>query len=249
VSVAIKWAYGVTTVPQRRRDLLPQTLASLKNAGFAQPRLFVDGDSDPASWEREFALEVTCRKPPLRTFGNWVLALWELLVREPTADRFAIFQDDLLMSRNVRQYLERTPYPERGYLNLYTFPSNQSYCPAGHVGWFKSRPLNNGPEGFQTGRGAVALIFSREAVLTLLASPHMVERPLDAHKGWKKVDGGIVTAMNKAGWWENCHSPSLTQHTGAVSTMDNLPHKLADSFRGADFDALTLLENPLPTAV
>lgn len=240
----MKWACGVTTVPERRACLLPGTLQSLAAAGFDRPRLFVDGarpQLDP--WVRDKPdLEVTHRWPLIRTFGNWALGLAELYVREPGADRFAMFQDDLVAVRNLRAYLERCPYPERGYLNLYTFPSNQAIAPAGG-GWYEGALLASGSGDlrFQTGRGAVALVFSREAVVTLLCSQHMIERPQDAQNGWKRLDGGVVTAMNKAGWREYVHSPSLVQHTGLVSSMRNRPHKQAESFPGEQFDALSLL--------
>jgi hypothetical protein len=92
------------------------------------------------------------------------------------------------------------------------------------------------------GRGAVALVFDRDTVITLLTHQHMVTRPLDAHRGWKAVDGGVVTALQKAGWEERVHNPSLVQHTGMLSAMRNRPHKQAVSFRGKDFDATELLK-------
>jgi hypothetical protein len=233
----MKWAYAVTTCVQRRKDLLPRTLASLRAAGFDKPRLFVDGDKDALSWEREFGLEVTARYPTIRTYGNWVLALAELYIRNPSADRYFVAQDDFTCYRNLRQYLERCKYPEKGYLNCYTFPSNQIICPKDAQG----RPLVGWYPSNQLGRGAVALVFDRLAVQTLLRHQHMVERPTDAHRGHRAIDGGIVTAFAKAGWKEYCHNPSLTQHIGDVSSMGNKPHKKAISFRGESFDALELL--------
>jgi hypothetical protein len=232
--------------------LLPRTLASLREAGFDKPRLFVDGANPRMAerYESEFRLEVTARHPVIRVYGNWVLSLAELYIREPNMNRYAVFQDDFVTYRNLRGYLEKCPYPEKGYWNLYTMPSNQIVCPktAGgqeqKVGWYPSN---------QNGRGAVALIFSLEAVLTLLtnqtpvanlpgsAVKHMVDRPMDCHRGWRSVDGGVSEAMTKAGWKEHVHNPSLVQHTGMVSAMRNKPHKLATSFRGEEFDAATLV--------
>jgi hypothetical protein len=236
----MRWAYGVTTVPERKSTLLPRTLRSLRLGGWDSPRLFVD--NCPAARANEyvtqFGLEVTSRWPHIRTFANYMLALGELYLRDPLADRYAMFQDDLVCYRNLRQYLERW-YPERGYLNCLTFPSNESYAKG--PGWFESRPLNSGPSGWQTGRGAVALVFSNEAVRVLLSHTHIIERPRDAHAGWKRVDGGIVTAMNKAGWREWVHMPSLVQHIGAHSTMGNKPHPPSDTFMGEEVDAMQLL--------
>lgn len=253
----MRWAYGLTTVPQRKDELLPATLRSLAAAGFDRPKLFVDGCEDDRGghyrWYRDHfpQLEIIPRYGTLRTHGNWVLSLYELFIKDPSAERYALFQDDLITYRNLRVYLEQCLYPENGYWNLYTFPSNQRLAPRigqtarFKTGWYEAAMLDgreSDGQGFQMGRGAVALVFSRQAVLTLLASPHMVERPMDCHRGHRSVDGGIVTAMNKAGWREWVHNPSLVQHAGLVSSMRNRQHPLAESFRGEEFDALGLLK-------
>jgi len=223
----IRWAYGVTTVPRRLNTLFPKTLASLARAGFDKPRLFVDGPSD--GFER-FGLPITARGENIRTAGNWTLALAELYVREPLYERYAIFQDDFVTYRNLRQYLTKIPYPEKTYLNLYTFPENQELA-KGRNGFYPSN---------QRGKGAVALVFNREAVITLLSSQHIVRRP-QTQNGWRKIDGGVVEAMRIAGWKEMVHNPSLVQHIGVLSSMGNPEHPSATSFRGEDFDAMSLL--------
>ena len=227
------WSYGVTTVPLRIEGLLPRTLKSLAGAGFDEPQLFVDGAKNTAQYER-FGLSIACHFPTIRIFGNWVLALWELYVRSPSADRYAIFQDDFVTYKNLRQYLDQCAYPDQGYWNLYTFPQNQILAPTdGSTGWYLSN---------QCGKGAVALVFSHEAVTTLLVQPYMVARPQDCKRGWCAVDGGIISAFKKVGWKEYVHNPSLVQHTGIVSSMRNKPHQLAESFRGEDFDAMELIK-------
>lgn len=236
----MKWAYGVTTVPLRRKDLLPRTLASLKTAGFDKPRLFVDGDKDALSWEKEFSLEVTCRYPNIRTYGNWILSLAELYLRNGDADRYAVFQDDFVTYRNLRKYLEKVTYPPKGYLNLYTFPQNQDAFPRlGQTARFRSGFFQSNQRGW----GALALVFNREAVNILLSSHHMVERVMDMQRGWRAADGAVVTAMKKAGWKEYVHNPSLVQHTGHISAMRNRQHPDAVSFLGEDYDALEILNH------
>lgn len=238
----LRWACAVTTVPSRRRTLLPGTLLSLQRAGFPAPRLFVDGDDDGRSWREEFGLEVTCRGgPPARTHGNWVLSAYELFVRNPECGRYAVFQDDLVCCRNVRQYLDRKRFPADGYLNLYLFPANRDLAPP--VGLTGRRMAGVYPSN-QFGRGAVALVFSREGLLKLLSHPHLTERPIDPERGHRSVDGGIVTAMAKQGWREYVHHPALVQHTGDVSSMGNPSHPKAPNFVGADFDATELLRLP-----
>lgn len=232
----MNWAYGVTTVPDRLKDLFPRTLASLALAGFDSPRLFVDNCEQPNLYDR-FNLPLTTRWPRIRTYGNWILALAELYIRDPKADRYALFQDDFVTVKGLRAYLDRSPYPANGYLNLYTFPANQSLAPPNRSGWYVSN---------QAGYGAVALVFSLEAVTTLLAQQSIVDRPQDAKKGHRSIDGGIVDAFSKVGWKEYVHNPSLVQHTGILSSMGNRRHPLAQSFPGENFDATTLLGAAAP---
>lgn len=235
--MSLTWSYGITTVPDRLQNgLVHRTIKSLEHAGFPHPRLFIDGLSAKEWAENDYGLghlPVTTRGDRVRTFGNWILAAWELYVRQPKADRYAIFQDDFVTYKNLRLYLEACPHPDKGYLNLYTFPQNERP----QSGWYLSNQL---------GKGAVALVFSNEAMRVLLQAQHMVDRPLDLVRGHKAVDGGIVTAFKKAGWKEWVHNPSLVQHTGEQSTMGNARHKLASTFRGEDFDALDLIETTPP---
>lgn len=229
---AIRWAYGVTTVPERRGELLPRTLASLARAGFDRPHLFIDGAADLLEWRRQFGLEVSVRHPRILTFGNWILGLWELYIRHPHADRYAMFQDDLVACRGLREYLECCEMPSNGYWNLYTFPENQAMAPATN-GWYPSN---------QRGLGAVGLVFARDAVLKLLGSQsHILDRPQHPKFSWKKLDGAIVCALGKQGIREYVHNPSLLQHTGTASTMENRQHPDAPSFRGEEWDAMELV--------
>ena len=237
-----KWAYGVTTVPSRRDDLLSRTLQSLKAAGFDTPHLFVDGDkhSDGASWEREFNVSVTVRGGlPIKTYGNWLLSIYELYIRNPQANRFAIFQDDMVTYKNLLQYLEKCEYPPSGYWNLFTTGSNsfgelrkiKMAAPAdGFTGWYRANQL---------GRGAVALIMNLKCLQTLLGTSHMIERPTHATRSTKAVDGAIVTALNKEGWSEYVHFPTLVDHIGEKSSMGHPPHAPAIGFMGENVDATT----------
>lgn len=243
----VTWAYGLTTVKSRFNDLLPRTLSSLAKAGFENPHIFVDGPEGLA-----LPYTITNRCSRIRTYGNWVLGLAEIYIRNPTAMLYAMFQDDFTACRNLKAYLSKTCTSKddcqvlRGtpmlYWNLFTFPSrpplgNQHLCPKDGNGryvdgWYKSN---------QHGHGAVALIFSRQGVIDLLCHNHIVARPQDVHWGHKKLDGGICQAYRYANYTELVHYPSLVQHIGDKSSMENAPHPRAEEYRGEDFDALSLL--------
>lgn len=258
----IKWTYGVTTVPSRVYNLLPQTLVSLEKAGFPSPRLFVDGAEAKDNRWAGFGLPVTLREKTT-AYANWYLALLEMYLREPEADRYAIFQDDILLYRNLRGYLDQQPYPvpspplpspqesnglvhappSPGYWNLYTAPSNWLKCPNNgrFTGFYESN---------QCGKGALALVFSHEAVQVLLTAVHMVKRavPIKVEdpsckagtRHTKSIDGAVVEAMRGAGWAEYVHAPSLVEHAGDVSTLGNDGLPKAVVFFGDHFDALQL---------
>lgn len=240
----MKWRYAITTVPSRLETTFPKTLESLKNAGFDQPRISVDGIECSEPY-KQFGLPITTRYPAIRTASHWVLTLYELYLRDcdensqvggGLSDRYAIFQDDFLTYKNLRGYLEKCRYPEKGYLNLYTFPCNQENAPnqGKTAGWYESN---------QMGKGALALVFDREAVTTLLQQQYLVVRPQCTKNGFKSIDGGIVTSLRNAGYKEYVHNPSLVQHIGLESTIGNIYDvtNTATSFAGESFDALSLL--------
>lgn len=253
------WAVGLTTVPQRLKDHLPRTLASVHAAGFDTPRVFVDGVASGRSVQEDLALrsplwvsiQVTARWPQICAWGNWVLGLQELLIRNPQAERFAMFQDDVVCVKGLRQYVERFN-PPRGYLNLYTHPLNHADAPGAAVAgraregrWIESTELQSGQvyggKMQQTGLGALALVFNRDAVIELLSSKVVAKKSLDHHAGHRSIDGCVCEAMNQVGWREWIHMPSLVQHTGHTSTMTDakkLLRREAPSFPGENFSAL-----------
>ena len=225
----LKWAYGITTVDSRiNTDIFKTTVESLWHAGFKHPSVFCDGQPEQIP---EFIsdLPFLARVPRIRTHGNWILSMYELWIRNPHADRYAIFQDDFVTYKNLRQYLDTCPFPSDGYFNLYTFPENVTKTP----GW-QVAP-------HQKGLGAVALVFDRAALEVLLTSQHMFNRPTNRRRGWRAVDGGIVESFRKADRKEYIHIPSLVQHIGDDSSMGNDPQPRSPVFNGTDFDAMDLV--------
>lgn len=264
---SIKWAYGVTTVPERINHHLPKTLNSLTDAGFGNPRLFVDGGTEEQY--RHFGLKVTTRNPKVRAYANWYMSLLELFMRNPDAQRFAIFQDDIKCVRNLRPYLDQLLFPQKGYINLTTFWESESIVGEHNpIGIAPAAPqrLNNGqpkkPNALgvipQHGRGALGLVFDREGVLTLLRHPHMTNRVMPDKQGhipdraYRMIDGAVIEAMNNAGYTEYVHNPSLVQHAGTTSTITGRKwgaKAISKSFPGEQFDCLSLLATEQPVSV
>jgi hypothetical protein len=198
-------------------------------AGFDDPRVFSDDRGG---------------LPPVGIFGNWWLSLVELYLRDPQADRYAIFQDDILICRNVRPYLDRLPFPDRGYWSLYAAMENDQ---------LPVPPKPSFVPSCQRGRGALALVFSRQGVVELLSSKHFACKPQDPVRGWRTVDGAVVQALcwSELKWTEWVHLPSLVQHAGADAPTrperyagqgGKCPYRPAATFPGTDYDAADLLK-------
>lgn len=240
----MKWAVGVTTCYERLGDLLPRTLGSLLRGGFPQPHLFIDG-AESLEGYKPFGLPMTSHWPNVRTYGNWALAMHELYYRNTDADRYVIFQDDIVTVQNLRQYLEKSDMPVDGYLNLYTVPENEKLSQ--NTGWFHSN---------QNGKGALALVFTRQLLLELLSNRVWLEKPMDKDRGHRNIDGCIVHVLSTryfGKYKEYCHNPSLVQHIGEKSSMGNQWKVPPQRFPGEEFDATQLLSavpqpvsSPLP---
>lgn len=218
------WAYGVTTTPGRQ--YLDRTLESLARGAFDTPHLFSDGDGDYS----RYGLPVTVRDN-VGAWSNWVLSLVELYMREPGRTYYALFQDDVICYRNLRQYLEQSSIGSDYYLNLYTAPPPRQ-VKLDKTGWHRSNQL---------GRGALGLVMTNQVVRRLLASPMLCNQLTSTGRTIPGgIDGALSSIMRSLGISEAVHHPSLVQHIGVESSLGNLPEE-ADSFLGEQFDALGFL--------
>lgn len=240
------WSYGVTTIPERQ-ELLSKTLVSLTAAGFDKPRLFIDGAESDSRWvsykygtegDRQ-SLPCTTRYPRIGAWGNWILALYELYIRNPTCERFAIFQDDVLAVKNLRHYLDSCHYPDGrdgrapGFWNLVTMRSSEWEIKdrGPKCGWIEGACLSgNDPSNrLQKCAGALGLVFNRQAAGIILSARSSILKPISTDTPRHNIDGAVVTVMNlhrhdpvsgerwPHGWREYVHGPSLLRHEGAHS--------------------------------
>lgn len=220
----MNWAYGITTVANRADKLLPETVASLARAGFDQPILFVDG-MDP-NWKppSESLRGLVFHEPASGHVVNWITALAHLYSAAPEADRYALFEDDLLAVSNLREYLDNCEYPARGYWNLITHPENLVMT-GGKNGWHLSN---------QMGRGAVGLVFNREAAGYLLRSMGLTERT--KYAALPAADGMVIDSLKPLGYKEYIHCPTLLQHTGGGQSTMGHPYGEMAGWLGEGYD-------------
>jgi hypothetical protein len=186
---------------------------------------------DGTKYDPRFGPEITFRYPKVRAYVNWILGLAELYTRNPIATYYAMFQDDIICCRGLKEYLEECHYPEPGYWNLICYPQNMDLA-GDRKGWIQSN---------QFGRGAQGLVFDRQTVLDLLTHSDTWEKPQDANRGWRSIDGHVIdTLKKKAGYKEYVHVPSLLDHVGCVQTSMDPPHNQGQppiqNFVGEDID-------------
>jgi hypothetical protein len=249
----MRWACGLTTVPERRHTTLGPTLDSLYHGGFSGLRLFVDGATDDNDWARTGLYPTTFHYPRVHAYGNFYLGLLELYLRDPTADLFAMFQDDVLVCRNLRPYLETLTIAGGDYLNLMSTWINWNLCPVDLATGKRKVGLHRGN---QWGHGAQGLVFPRRSVQNLLQSHHWVYRPLaekneefHPERAWCNLDGGVVCGIKELHGLEVCHNPPLLQHRDCPTTLPPRRSQKgnqagyqprAPHWVGEDFDALSL---------
>jgi len=176
--------------------------------------------------------------------------LIELWTRTPGADRYALFQDDVIFVKGLRTYLNRDfPIKPPGYLNLYTTTHNE-WTTDFEKGWHEGRVSNpHSPDSIrsQLGKGALGLVFDYQAMNALMTAgaSFMLQRTQDSDliRGRGNIDGAVVTTMNRAGWREYVHNPSLCQHIGVECSVMKPGRQLtpATTFPGENFDATSLL--------
>ena len=230
------WAVGVTTAP-RKSPTLKQSLQSLAQAGWENPRLFVEPEAVEDSFVRNYPASV--RATTLGAFPNWYLGLSELYLRSPHADAFLMCQDDGLFAHRVRDYLEATLWPaaEVGVVSLYC-PSHE------HVEDFTGyQAVDRGPLAW----GAVAYVFSNPGVRNFLSDQIVLNhRHHGPAEGRRNIDPVVGSWCQRSGLPYFIHVPSLTQHIGTTSTI-KARNSLSRQRVAIDFDPDFALKQQVDT--
>ncbi len=191
----MNFAVAVTTAP-RPLPTLERTLASLERAGFDRVRVVGDVNRDGA-------------------WPNWLRAVRTLLAESAAADALLVCQDDIICCRHLREYLERTMWPDASVAVC------SPYCPAPYrgdrQGWHQER------RGWYL-VGALCWAIPRAAAEAILCDLGHVEsrNRIDARVGrW-------ALQTRRSVWY---HTPSLVQHIGNGNSA--LGDKLENDLRRA----------------
>ena len=144
----------------------------------------------------------------LGSWPNFLRALGALVAEQPAADAFCIFQDDILVCRNLRPWLEGQlwPHPRLGVLSLYCCGKQDG----GGWGWC-CEPVG---QPIRTYSCALAAVLSPEAARGLLqAPPNPGSRTKTDH--WL----GVFCRQNGLVWVRPV--PSLVRHVGRTSAISD----------------------------
>jgi len=184
-------------------------LASLRRAGWSD--CLVSGD-------------------PLQTgqFPAWLRALDLAMRRIPKADAYFIAEDDAVFCRGLRQYLERSLWPDKtGRLALCS-----PYTPG--VYRVERRGWNTQQRGFHL-VAAVSWVLPSETARRVLEDLSPLLQTADARRGADYLVGDWAERTGRSVWY---HTPSLAQHIGLRNSAlgdDNVgPMREADDFIGEE---------------
>lgn len=221
----MKWSVGITTAP-RAESYLDETIASIKVAGWPHPIVFAEPQSE--LWVNGPNASSVQHQVRLGPWGNFLFTLNFMLasaMRDGNhVDRLLIFQDDVLVARNCREWLERElafPLPWH-IMSLYT--SNATVLPCEDFrGWFNAHGRYRTPGELKDvdpnwfGVGACAIAMTPDMAIGLLHDP--------PGKGeLTKADYHLSTFCieNGVNWLQ--HHPSPVRHIGRVSTLGMKPN-------------------------
>lgn len=209
----MKLACAVTTA-SRPKDYLPQTLASLRSAGFGIDIIAVDYPSSIEGWFED--IPVLNASATLGDYGNFLAALEVLVTYD--VDAVAVFEDDILVTCGLRDWLKCQLWPDSpermGVVSLYTpFPNHPP-----RSGWFRYNltPTDQEPHPFRNCFGACGYLMPISAARRFLQDSPRRNKP-----GLRDFTMGWWCQTTNLGYW--AHSPSLVEHVGNVSAITTQP--------------------------
>ena len=212
----MNWATAITTAP-RGEYYLPQAMESIAAAGwdgvdaptiFAEPESQVFDEMASPYISRAANWHVVPANERLGSWPNFLHALETMVRWRPSADFYAVFQDDILIAENCRAWLE-PQLPLEGIVSLYCSEA----CAEGHGGgWFQ---VEQG-QAKRKAHGALAVIFPR-----LIAKLLLKVRPGKGSLTKTDIHIGGFADEREISYW--MHAPSLVSHIGRRSAIQHVP--------------------------
>lgn len=259
-----KWTVGVITAPRTQGYYLDKTLSSISNAGWDDVTVFAEPKSViPESFDGY----VVNRRKQYGDWTNWASGLYELFLSEPDSDYFFMAEDDALVCKGAKEYLEKTIplLGDFGSLSIYT-PRKYRH---------KKRGFFNCCEGMETW-STVTVIMQHKSVWKFFSDPdvqrHRFEDIFNVQKEWwigtpndnyGTSDVSVIDSIGNTikdaviGKWAEknnlpvyFHTPALAEHIGYFSTLtddvsnsDN--NRMTEDFIGEEADLKSFIVDPI----
>lgn len=235
-----KFAIGVTTAP-RKEPTLRQSVKSIVKAGFT-PTVYAEPGTDLTGVD----VPIVRRDELHGCWGNWKQTLEDLLQSQPDAQAIGIFQDDIVMMKGVRDYLEHDLWPSdnTGVVSLYS-PAYRVYESADRSG------LARITDKYLV--GACAMIFPRQ-VAEQITKLRGFRNWRGAARGTQKdpakkkaIDTFIGHAIVGMGKHIYYYTPSMCSHIAKHSSVGhggNSGKRNSRLFPGEDINASTIYPPP-----
>ncbi|WP_437226563.1 glycosyltransferase family 2 protein [Planctomicrobium sp. SH661] len=240
-----RFIVGITSAP-RKSPTLARCVESVIAAGFA-PTVYAEPGTDVGG----LPCPVVVRPERLGCWRNYVQTLRDLLAADPLAQAVVIFQDDIIIARETREFLEHDLWPSDrvGAVSLYSPDFNR----------YELRR----PQGFNRVQskwimGACAMVYPRAVAESLArhtdwrgGAKSVIEDPVKK----KAVDtwiGHVLHAEKKHIYYPN---PSLCQHIAKTSSIGHGGNnslrkgrhfRRSGKFAGEETTPFELFTNSLP---
>lgn len=221
----MRWSVGVIAAPRPDGVGLEKTVACLNAAGWGTPWVFAEPGtlisdnviSNAAVISRPHRVAelrqgiVPHESGKLGNVQHWIQTACDLLADEPSADAYVTVEDDALVCRGAKEFVETLLWPSHrcGAISLYCANSPENRKPV--------------PQLFQSRRqgilGTLFMIWRPECLADLAEAEFLSwkggnptkKTPIPQHD-WKGVDTWLGLKMIERGWETWMLSPSLVYH-------------------------------------
>lgn len=198
-------ANAMLTAPRPGVNYAVDSLRSIETAGFESPHVFAEPNSPMIPGVSFHVAETT-----LHSWPNWLRALRWLLEHRPHAEAFLIWQDDVLVAKHSREWIESQMWccPDAGVYSLYAAESQVKREEWEGDGWHLIRrpPFNC--------YGALAILMPPWFARNVSDNP-----PIERHVKGAGPDTHLGSHCRRHGIGYAVHVPSVVQHVGAVSCV------------------------------
>jgi hypothetical protein len=232
---ALKWTVGVITSPRQQGYYLDRNVKSLTKAGFSELTVF----AEPGSFVPE-GVTVVRRPKKYGDWTNWATGLYELLLSNPDADCFLMTEDDAVLCKDAKRYLEHA-LPSLG-----DFASLSLYTPSLYRN--RHRCFHNELRGHRTW-STVTVVMRRSKAISFFSDKDVQRHRFEDIFGegadyWCCPKTDFKNSIKDAviGQWAAktnspvyYHTPSLAEHIGEFSNLTDQPSLVQNGRMSADF--------------